>query len=234
MVISTASTTPASSIAADIGEDAGLDVVLEIGDGDGRREQGIEAGPLTLGGGGDGPPPLTKLLARAGSRRADRRCSDVVEAGPAHGGVAAQVGRHYLGRRPIPTLMGGMRPPPAPQPSPRGRGRSAPPPPGWFRGGQFCQVHKRAGKGRPARPRSPDSSGDEHELRGGDAMPAQAELYRVVERKLQEVLAGEGVRITTVRRLALLIIGLVAAKSSVVSQMATGLWETGVSMARGG
>ena len=62
-------------------------------------------------------------------------------------------------------------------------------------------------------------------------MPAQAELYRVVEAKLQAVI-GERVRVTTVRRLALLVSGLVAAKSSVVSQMAAGLWEAGVSMAQ--
>src|SRR4051794_41604183 len=60
-------------------------------------------------------------------------------------------------------------------------------------------------------------------------MPAQAELYAVVVSKLQEVLKGEGVRITTVRRLALLIAGLVSARSSVVSQMASGLWVAGVS-----
>lgn len=60
-------------------------------------------------------------------------------------------------------------------------------------------------------------------------MPAQQELYRVVEAKLQTVVA-ERVRITTMRRLALLITGLVAAQSSVVSQMAAGLWETGVSL----
>jgi len=60
-------------------------------------------------------------------------------------------------------------------------------------------------------------------------MPAQEELYRVVEARLQAVIA-EGVRITTVRRLALLIAGLVAARSSVVSRMAAGLWETGVSV----
>lgn len=60
-------------------------------------------------------------------------------------------------------------------------------------------------------------------------MPAQGELYRVVEERLQ-VVREPGVRITTVRRLALLITGLVAAKSSVVSQMAVGLWENGVSV----
>jgi hypothetical protein len=62
-------------------------------------------------------------------------------------------------------------------------------------------------------------------------MPAQAELYAVVERKLQEVLAGAGVRVTTVRRLALLIVGLIGARSSVVSRMATGVWEAGASAA---
>jgi len=62
-------------------------------------------------------------------------------------------------------------------------------------------------------------------------MPARGELYAVVVSKLQEVLAGEGVRITTVRRLALLVTGLVAAQSSVVSQMASGLWVAGVSRA---
>jgi hypothetical protein len=62
-------------------------------------------------------------------------------------------------------------------------------------------------------------------------MPAQAELYRVVVARLQAVVAA-GVRVTTVRRLALLITGLVAAKSSVVSQMAAGLWEAGVSGAQ--
>jgi hypothetical protein len=56
-------------------------------------------------------------------------------------------------------------------------------------------------------------------------------LYAVVVRKLQEVLRGEGVRITTVRRLGLLIVGLLAAKSAVVSQMASGVWEIGVSTA---
>jgi hypothetical protein len=62
-------------------------------------------------------------------------------------------------------------------------------------------------------------------------MPAQGELYAVVVRKLQEVLSGEGVRITTVRRVALVVAGLVAAKSSVLSQMASGLWEAGVGTA---
>lgn len=60
-------------------------------------------------------------------------------------------------------------------------------------------------------------------------MPTQAELYVVVERKLQEVLAG--VRVTTVRRLVLLIVGLLGARSSVLSRMATGVWECGVSPA---
>jgi hypothetical protein len=60
-------------------------------------------------------------------------------------------------------------------------------------------------------------------------MSAQGTLYQAVEAKLQEVVSGQGVRITAVRRLALVITGLVAGKSSVVSQMAVGLWEQGVS-----
>jgi Transposase DDE domain len=63
-------------------------------------------------------------------------------------------------------------------------------------------------------------------------MSAQTELYLVVVSKLQEVLAGQGIRITTVRRLGLLIAGLVAAKSRVGSQVASGLWEAGVSAAQ--
>ena len=61
---------------------------------------------------------------------------------------------------------------------------------------------------------------------------ATGELYPAVVAKLQEVLGESGMRITTVRRLALMISGLVAAKSSVVSQMAVGLWEGGVSTAQ--
>lgn len=60
-------------------------------------------------------------------------------------------------------------------------------------------------------------------------MTAPAELYPAVVAKLQEVTVGQRVRITAVRRLALVISGLLAAKSSVVSQMAVGLWEQEVS-----
>jgi len=63
-------------------------------------------------------------------------------------------------------------------------------------------------------------------------MAARAELYREIEARVEAATRGQGVRITTVRRLALLITGLVAAKSSVVSRMASGLWEAGVSAAR--
>jgi hypothetical protein len=65
-----------------------------------------------------------------------------------------------------------------------------------------------------------------------DVQSASGELYPVVVAKLQEVLAGQGLRITSLRRLALLISGLLAAKSSVVNQMAVGLWEAGVSTAQ--
>jgi hypothetical protein len=60
-------------------------------------------------------------------------------------------------------------------------------------------------------------------------MSAQEELYPVIEGRIEQATAGEGVRITTVRRLALLVTGLLSGKSSVVGQMATGLWEAGVS-----
>ena len=63
-------------------------------------------------------------------------------------------------------------------------------------------------------------------------MAAQGELYPAVVEKLQAVMAGERVRITAVRRLALVITGLLAAKSSVVSQRASGLWEQGVTRSR--
>jgi DDE family transposase len=63
-------------------------------------------------------------------------------------------------------------------------------------------------------------------------MPAQAELYRAIVAHVEAAARGHGVRITTVRRLALLVTGLVAAQSSVVSRMASGLWEVGVSAAQ--
>lgn len=61
-------------------------------------------------------------------------------------------------------------------------------------------------------------------------MSAPGTLYPAVVAKLQEIVAGQ--RITAVRRMALLISGLVAAKSSVVSQMAAALWIQGVSGAQ--
>jgi hypothetical protein len=60
-------------------------------------------------------------------------------------------------------------------------------------------------------------------------MSAKEELYPVAVREIEEATASSGLRITTVRRLALLAVGLVAGKSSVVGQMASGLWERGVS-----
>ena len=63
-------------------------------------------------------------------------------------------------------------------------------------------------------------------------MPAHEELYRVILAQVEAVTRGQGVRITTVRRLVLVITGLMAAQSSVVSRMASGLWETGVSAAQ--
>jgi hypothetical protein len=63
-------------------------------------------------------------------------------------------------------------------------------------------------------------------------MSAKDGLYQVVEERIEEAVAGEGVRITTVRRLALMTTGLLAAQSSGVGPMASGLWETGVSEAQ--
>lgn len=63
-------------------------------------------------------------------------------------------------------------------------------------------------------------------------MSAKAGLYQVVAGRIEEALVGEGVRITTVRRLALMTTGLLAAKSSGVGPMAGGLWESGVSEAQ--
>jgi hypothetical protein len=63
-------------------------------------------------------------------------------------------------------------------------------------------------------------------------MSAKAGLYQVVEERIEAATAGQGVRITSVRRLALMTTGLMAAKSSAVGQMASGLWEAGVSEAQ--
>jgi hypothetical protein len=63
-------------------------------------------------------------------------------------------------------------------------------------------------------------------------MSAKDGLYQAVEERIEQAVVGERVRITTVRRLALLTTGLLAAKSSAVGPMASGLWETGVSEAQ--
>src|SRR5215212_3087265 len=63
-------------------------------------------------------------------------------------------------------------------------------------------------------------------------MSAKDGLYQVVEGRIEEALSGEGVRITTVRRLALMTTGLLAARSGGVGPMAWGLWEAGVSEAQ--
>src|SRR3954470_10893668 len=63
-------------------------------------------------------------------------------------------------------------------------------------------------------------------------MSAKDGLYQVVEERIEGAVGGEGVRITTVRRLALMTTGLLAAKSSGAGPMAGGLWETGVSEAQ--
>jgi Transposase DDE domain len=63
-------------------------------------------------------------------------------------------------------------------------------------------------------------------------MLARGELYPEVVSQIEAATAAERVRITTVRRVALLVVGLLSGKSSVLGQMATGLWEAGVSAAQ--
>ncbi len=60
-------------------------------------------------------------------------------------------------------------------------------------------------------------------------MSVKEALYPVTVRQIEAATGSGRLRITTVRRLALLVVGLVAAKSSVVGPMAGGLWESGVS-----
>lgn len=55
-------------------------------------------------------------------------------------------------------------------------------------------------------------------------MPAEVPLYQTILAKLQAATAGRGLRATSVARLALLVTGLVAARSSVLAQVAAELW----------
>ena len=65
-------------------------------------------------------------------------------------------------------------------------------------------------------------------------MLADVSLYQAVLAKIQAATAGHGLRATAVARLALLVTGVLAARSSVLAQMATELWALGVTAASAG
>lgn len=63
-------------------------------------------------------------------------------------------------------------------------------------------------------------------------MPAGVPLWQAVLAHVEQVTAGRGVRRTVVRRLALLVTGMVAAQSTVVARIAAELVALGVSEAQ--
>lgn len=62
-------------------------------------------------------------------------------------------------------------------------------------------------------------------------MPAHVPLYQAVLGKIQAATAEHGLRATAVARLALLVTGILAARSSVLAQVAAELWALGVTAA---
>lgn len=58
-------------------------------------------------------------------------------------------------------------------------------------------------------------------------MPAQGRLYQEVEAEIKRVGAAAGLRVTAVRRLALLVTGILAAQSAVIAQVAAELFALG-------
>ncbi len=62
-------------------------------------------------------------------------------------------------------------------------------------------------------------------------MPAQVPLYQEVEQQIKVITAQANLRLTAVRRLALLVTGLIAARSSVLSQVAAELLALGLTQA---
>ena len=63
-------------------------------------------------------------------------------------------------------------------------------------------------------------------------MPADHPLYQAILEQLQVTIGGTGVRATTIPRLALLVVGLIAGRSCVLGQMAVEVWALGVTRAR--
>jgi hypothetical protein len=62
-------------------------------------------------------------------------------------------------------------------------------------------------------------------------MPAQVPLYQEVEAQIKRITATARLRVTAVRRLALLVTGVIAAKSGVISQVAAELAALGLTRA---
>ena len=62
-------------------------------------------------------------------------------------------------------------------------------------------------------------------------MPAHVPLYQEVEEQLKRITAQHGLRLTAVRRLTLLVTGIIAAKSGVISQVAAELFAPGLTRA---
>jgi hypothetical protein len=63
-------------------------------------------------------------------------------------------------------------------------------------------------------------------------MPAEHPLYQAIVEQVQLATVGLGVRATTVTRLALLVVGLIAGRSCVLGQIATEIWALQVTRAR--
>src|SRR5947207_11771283 len=62
-------------------------------------------------------------------------------------------------------------------------------------------------------------------------MPADVPLYQAILAQIQASTTGCGVRRSAAKRLALLVTGIVAARSSVLAQVAAELWALRVSAA---
>ena len=62
-------------------------------------------------------------------------------------------------------------------------------------------------------------------------MPAQVPLYQEVEEQIKRLPAAQPLRLTAVRRLALLVTGIIAARSGVIGQVAAELFALGLTRA---
>jgi hypothetical protein len=62
-------------------------------------------------------------------------------------------------------------------------------------------------------------------------MPAPVPLYQAIEQQIRQITQPTGLRVTAVRRLALLVTGLIAARSSVLSPVAAEVFALGLTRA---